>query len=122
MAYDINKWKTSFPKLKVSKPIKDICVYCYAFANHLKYLANRAMGRGDDGSDDDEEDDDNIKKQQSVDATNAEDGKESTADSSLGSVDVNLNTPEALWRKSDEERELMLIDAAWHIKKARSQR
>jgi hypothetical protein len=27
-----------------------------------------------------------------------------------------------LWRKSDEERELMLIEAAWHIKKARSQR
>jgi len=30
--YD-HKWKTSFPKLKVSKPIEDICAYCYAFAN-----------------------------------------------------------------------------------------
>ena len=27
------KWKTSFPKLKVSKPVEDICAYCYAFAN-----------------------------------------------------------------------------------------
>jgi len=37
------KWKTSFPKLKVSKPIEDICAYCYAFANRHKYLANRAI-------------------------------------------------------------------------------
>jgi len=100
------KWKTSFPKLKVSKPIEDICAYCYAFANRHKYQANCAiMGRGDDGSDDDEEDDDNIEKQQSVNATNADNGEEGTADSSLG-VDVNLNAPEASWRKSDEEREL----------------
>jgi hypothetical protein len=112
------KWKTSFPKLKVSKPIKVICAYCYAFANRHKYLANCAMGRGDDGGDDDEEGDDNVKKQQSVNATDADNGKEEgTADSSLG-VDVNLNAPEALWRKSDEERELMLLEAAWHIKMA----
>ncbi len=84
--------KTSFPKLKVSKPVEDICVYCYAFANRHKYLANRAIGRGDDGGDDDEGDD-NVKNQQSVDA-DAYDGKEGTADSSLG-IDVDLNTPEA---------------------------
>jgi hypothetical protein len=95
------KWKTSFPKLKVSKPIEDICAYCYAFANRHKFLANRAMGRGDDGSDDNEEDDDNAEKQQSVDATNDHDnGEEGTADSRLG-VDVNLNAAEASLRKSD---------------------
>jgi hypothetical protein len=116
------KWKTSFPKLKVSKPIKDICAYCYAFVNRHKYLANRAMGRGDDGGDDNEEGNDNIEKQQSVDATDADNGKEEgTADSSL-KVDVNLNAPEASWRKSDEERELMLLETAWHIKMARAQR
>ena len=114
------KWKTSFPKLKVSKRVKDICAYCYAFANHQKYLANCAIGRGDDGGDDDEGDD-NVKNQQSVDATDADDGKEGTADSSLG-IDVDLNTPEASWRKSDKERELMLLEADWHIKMARSQR
>ncbi len=113
-------WKTSFPKLKVSMPVKDICAYCYAFANRHKYLANRAIGRGDDGNDDDEGDD-NVKNQQSVDATDADDGKEGTADSSL-SIDVDLNTPEASWRKSDKERELMLLEAAWYIKMARLQR
>jgi len=76
------KWKTSFPnpKLKISKPIENICAYYYAFANRHKPLANRAMGRGDDGSDGDEEDDDNVEKQQSVDATNADNGEEGTAD------------------------------------------
>jgi hypothetical protein len=114
-------WKTSFPKLKVSKPIEDICAYCYAFANRHKYLANRAIGRGDDGGDDDEGDDDNVENQQSVDATDVDDGKEGTVDSSLG-VDVDLNAPEASWRKSDEERDLMLLEAAIHIKMARAQR
>jgi hypothetical protein len=73
------KRKTSFPKLKVSKLTKDICAYCYAFANHHNYLANHAIGRGDDGGDDDEGND-NVENQQSVDATYAEEGKESTAD------------------------------------------
>jgi hypothetical protein len=114
------KWKTSFPKLKLSKPVEDICAYCYAFANRHKYLANCAIRRGDDGSNDNEGDD-NVKNQQSVNATDADDGKESTADSSLD-VDVDLYTPEASWRKSDKERELMLLEAAIHIKMARAQR
>ncbi len=84
------KWKTSFPKRKVSKLVKDICAYCYVFANRHKYLANRAIRHGDDGGDDDEGND-NIENHQSVDATDADDRKESTADSSLGSVDVDLN-------------------------------
>jgi hypothetical protein len=88
------KWKTNFPKLKVSKQVKDICAYCYAFANHQKYLANCAIGRGNDGGNDHEDDDNNIKNQQSVDDTDADDGNESTADSNLG-VDADLNTPEA---------------------------
>ncbi len=33
-------WKSKFPKLKVSKPVEDICQYCYAFANWHKYLVN----------------------------------------------------------------------------------
>jgi len=110
------KWKTCFPKLKVSKPVEDICAYCFAFANRHKYLANRAIRRGDDGSDEDDGDDN------AVDATaNADDGKEGTADSSVD-VDVDLNAPAASWRKVDEERELMLLEAAIHIKMARAQR
>jgi len=71
------------------------------------------MGCGNDGSDDDEEgDDNNVEKQQSVDVTDAANGEEEgTADSSLN-VDVNLNAPEASRRKSDKERELMLLEAA----------
>ena len=34
------KWKRDFPNLKVSKPVEDICPYCYAFANRHRYLAN----------------------------------------------------------------------------------
>ncbi len=96
-------------------------MYCYAFANCHKYLANCAILRcGNDGSNYDEGDD-NVKNQQSVNATDADDCKEGTADLSLD-VDVDLNVPEASWRESDEERELMLLEAAIHIKMARAQR
>ncbi len=76
------KWKTSFPKLK------ECVLLC--LCQSPKYLANHAIGHGNDGSDDNEGND-NVENQQSVDATNANDGKEGTADSSLG-VDANLNT------------------------------
>ncbi len=77
-------------------------MYCFAFANHHKYLATRAIRRGDDVRNEDDGND-NAMSQQSVDATaDADDGKESTADSSLN-VDVNLNAREASWRKSDKE-------------------
>jgi hypothetical protein len=36
----------------VSRPVKDICPYCYAFANHHRYLANCSCRRGIDGGND----------------------------------------------------------------------
>ena len=36
------KWKGDFPHLKVSRPVKDICQYCFVFANHHRYLANHS--------------------------------------------------------------------------------
>ena len=37
------KWKKHFPQLRVSKPVEDICQYCYAFFNRHRYLSNRAI-------------------------------------------------------------------------------
>ena len=34
------KWKTDYPSLKVSRPAKDICYYCYTFTNKHKMLSN----------------------------------------------------------------------------------
>ena len=42
------KWKHSFSKLKVSKQVEDICLYCYAFSNRHRFLANCAVGRDKD--------------------------------------------------------------------------
>ncbi len=48
-----NLWKCDFPDLKVSRPVEDICIVCYAFANRHRYLANHTMGcNNDDGKDD----------------------------------------------------------------------
>ena len=34
------KWQSDYPNLKVSKPVEDICPYCYVIAHRHKYLAN----------------------------------------------------------------------------------
>ena len=36
------KWKKEYPQLKVSKPVEDICQYCFVFANRHRYLANHS--------------------------------------------------------------------------------
>jgi hypothetical protein len=43
------KWKRDFPNLKVSRQVEDICLYCYAFANCHRYLANCSYGGRNDG-------------------------------------------------------------------------
>ena len=114
-------WKSKFPMLKVSKPAEDICQYCYAFANRHKYLANRSLhqgGVGDDGNDNGGNDlaanDGDKEEGAEEEATN--DG-ERCATPIRG---VNLNTPEASCTEVEEERELMLLKAAEHIKMARA--
>ena len=36
------KWRTDYPQLKVSRPVEDICQYCYVYANRHRYLANHS--------------------------------------------------------------------------------
>jgi len=35
-------WKMKYPQLKVSRPMEDICQYCFIFANRHRYLANHS--------------------------------------------------------------------------------
>ena len=119
------KWKNSFPKLKVSKPVEDICPYCYAFANRHRYLANRALGRdNDDDNDDAVVDEDNLSADNDDFLSNSDNSDDDDTNTGLPSSshgDAVVN-PEAAARPDDEERELMLLEAAVHIKMARAQR
>ena len=140
------KWKEHFPQLRVSKAMEDICQYCYAFSNRHRYLSNRAI-RHDNGTGDEDngEDDDIDVSPTGDDEANEQgnsndivvcsliiegengDGNEQGTEGTLTAPSpsrgaVNLNTPEAAWRENDEERELMLVEAAEHIKMARAQR
>ncbi len=62
-----------------------------------------------------------------IDDDNEDAGDEATTDGTLTAPSpsccaVNTTTPEAAWREVDEERELMLIEAAELIKMSRAQR
>ncbi len=120
-----NLWKHDFPDLKVSRPVEDICKDCYAFANRHMYLANHTMGcNNDDG---------NGNGNNSSNGERSSDGRSndgSNNDSSNNFSDVGVRTmgnadlhcPEAASTKADKKRELMLLQAAVHIKMARAQR
>jgi hypothetical protein len=143
-----NLWKRDFLDLKVSRPVEDICKDCYVFANHHRYLANRTMGCNDDdgegnsngngnsnsngdsngnGNNNDNADSRNGKGKRSNygcsnDSSN-NDGSKDFSDVGVHPIrNVDLNCLDAVSTKADEERELMLLQAAAHIKMARAQR
>ncbi len=114
--------------------MEDICQeYYYAFAYRHRYLLNRALqcdSDGAEGSDNakagaDDEEGNSIVIGLSIDIDGDdgdEEGTEGTLAQSPHRDGVRLNTPEAAWRQNDKERELMLLEAAKHIKMARVQR
>jgi hypothetical protein len=107
----LNLWKRDFRNLKVSRPAEDICKDCYVFANRHRHLAHHTTStrRHHDGDDVSDSDDD--------DSSDNDD-----ADVAGRTMNVDLNSAEAASNGADEERELMLLQAAKHIKMARAQR
>ena len=107
-----NMWKRDYKDLKVSRPVEDICKDCYVFANRHRHLANHTMRQdmGDDGSDSD-----NNTDVGDVDSNFADDDGEPT-------VEANIDQPDAAGNPNEEMRELMLLQAAEHVKMARIQR
>ena len=105
-------WKRDYKNLKVSRPVEDICKECFVFTNHHRHLANHTMRQdmGDDGSNSDNSTDDG-----DVDSNFDDDDGEPT-------VEANIDQPDAAGNLNEEMRELMLLQAAEHVKMARIQR
>ncbi len=105
--------------------MEDICKDCYAFANHHRYLANHTMGCNDD--DGDGEGSNSSNGERSSDGCSNEgsndDGSNDFSDVGVRAMgNADLHCPEVVSTKADKERELMLLQAAVHIKMARAQR
>ncbi len=130
-----NLWKRDFPELKLSRPVEDICKDCCTFATRHRYLANHTMGCNDDdgngninGNGNGNVNDNNNGKGEHGSDGCSNDGKNNNGSKDVSDVgvrplmNVDLNCPEAVSTKADEERELMLLQAAAHLKMARAQR
>ena len=110
----LNLWKRDFKDLKVSRPAEDICKDCYVFANRHRHLAHHtSTTRQNDVDDDCISDSGSSNDDDFADVANL--GLSPT-------TNVDLNTAEAASNVADEERELMLLQAAEHVKMARAQR
>jgi hypothetical protein len=105
--------------------MEDICKDCNAFANRHRYLANHTMGRDDDDGDGNGNNSSNGERSsdgRSNEGSN-DDGSNNFSDVGVCTMgNANLHCPEAALTKADKERELMLLQAAVHIKMARAQR
>ncbi len=130
-----NLWKRDLSELKVSRPVEDICKDCYTFANRHRYLTNHTMGCDDDDGNGnvDGNGNGNGNGNNNGDGKCSSDGCSNDGETNNGSKDVSddgvrplmnvdLNRPEVVSTKADKERELMLLQAAAHIKMARAQR
>jgi hypothetical protein len=101
-----NMWKRDYKNLKVSRPAEDICKDCYVFANRHRHLAHHGR-RGEDVSDSDD--------------SCSDDNKDAAEFAERRPV-LDLNNPDAASNEVQEERELMLMQAAKHVEMARAQR
>jgi hypothetical protein len=125
-----NLWKRDLLDLKVSWLVEDICKDCYAFADCHRYLANHTMGCNDDDGNGNIDGDGNGNGNGNGEGKHSNDGRSNDGNNCNDVSDVgvhpirnvDLNCPEALSKKADKERELMLLQAAAHIKMARAQR
>ncbi len=111
-------WKRDFNNLKVSRPAEDICKDCYVFANRHRHLAHHSTTtRRHDG-------DDVLRSDSSSSGDDSgDDDDDDVADLGVGrTMNVDLNSAEAASNEADEERELILLESAKHVKMARSQR
>ena len=126
-----HRWRRDFPNLKVSRLVEDICPYCYVIANCHRYLVNCGGRCGNDGGNDGynnkgKQGDSNGKQEQDSLNTNDNDCDNSNKVTNFSSREmtawVDLNPPEAVSTEVDKERELILLEAAEHIKMARAQR
>ena len=91
-------WKRDYPSLKVSRPVEDICQYCYAFANQHRYLAIRSNLMADPECGDE---DDNF-------------GNDKGSNTNAGISESASST-------AAKDNEILLLEAAVHIKMARAQ-
>ena len=129
-------WKTNYPKLRVRKPIEDICSMCYIFQNTHKYkqLSEKQNSEnnnnrrdendvsdedsGDDDSGDDDSDDDSI-------IPLLVDRSKSVGDSLIDDVDHVAEDLEDVDPDVDPaimENEAKILAAAKHVVMARAQR
>ena len=115
-------WKSDYPQLKVSRPAEDICQYCFAFSNRHRYLANHESAGVEEGEDDNGEDD-NDSSADDVDAVvDAVVDDFFTLNVGMIGEEVELNEPECAATQIEEQRELLLLESATHIRMARAQR
>jgi hypothetical protein len=111
----LNLWKRDFKDLKVSRPAEDICKDCYVFANRHMHLAHHTTTRRRDDNDVSSDSDDST--------SSSDDNDADVADLEVCLTrNVDLNSAEAASNDADKERELMLLQAAEHVKMARAQR
>ena len=154
------KWRTEYPQLKVSKPVEDICQYCFVFANRHRYLANHSAMDLCVECDDDGDDIDVVRPSAlndlDLDGRGGE-GGQPNPDINAECIDTTLRASEFIsgaekerptegraatfpLRASEfidaterdpgarasttvqEEREILLLECALHIKMARAQR
>ena len=115
------KWKQLYPHLKVSRPVEDICQYCYALCNRHRYLANHSLfGVDGDGNEDEEE----LLINLELEEENAAVDDGGVVNDATGSVGESAeDQPDSFAANSvAEKREQLLFESAEHIKMAWVQR
>jgi len=114
-------WKNEYPQLKVSSPVEDICQYCFVFANRHRYLANHSAAMTVCAECDEDGDEVTVVRNFVVNENETPEPS-STANETSKEMNTPHQSEESAATAADEEREVLLLKCAIHIKMARAQR
>lgn len=120
-------WKREYPQLKVSRPVEDICQYCYIFAHRFRYLAKHG-GTPTIGGVTCVESDENgndlicMPVADSNETGSVGDDFEDIVSTSGRVMLEEEEQAESVKKKAEEEREQLLLEAADHVNMANIQR
>ena len=113
-------WQQHYPKLKVRKPTEDICSYCYKFYNSHKFRSTNDSASTDTNNGGGDDDDIFFDAVEEEDVHQDQETNDTPATTNDGATD-NTTAGVAV-DPATEAMEKSILDAALHVKMARSMR
>ena len=107
-------WKREYPHLKISRPVEDICPYCFAFSNWHRSLASHSYQSSVNDRNDEVDEEAMSEVVTMIDVILV--GLDNLAIKDTPVIEARMEVPEAAATPDEEEWDLLLLQIGEHIR------